>query len=478
LEEGMVVTVEPGIYFSVYALQHFYLPSPIHSKYINVETLQRYLPVGGVRIEDDILITSKGYENLTTAPKGDAMLDIIRQGKSSRTTVPDPRPASSLRRRSNQAEQPLMHAPGISTNVAQPIQRPLARAATMPAEFKLQEDVDFEPFAGPSLFSNFTRSMTTEEKIQQWRQERNPVPAAQSPSPLVKQLHAVCGEPTPDVQHVYLSNASGLTSLSRLTSGSKSLAMCKNCVILVQTLDRLRHTLTTSAESSPKPEAKPVPDTIMRVEMPVEGRYEFADDLPRAIEVQKGGSARTMRRQRELPIRTNLVPRAEPGGAVTRFSTRYTPSQEPQLPSVRNPVSTDPPLRKQSAAPTEHESPRHISRRVTNRSSTTERRNPAGLPTPQPLMSISDVEATLHNFESLRLRLDALEEGARIRAQRQKQPVRSHRPPMSRLSMANLMSHNPWQQQNAQSAQDPKRDHTAPPSRNPFQEHGPQFSNY
>jgi len=34
-------------------------------------------PVGGVRIEDDILITSKGYENLTTAPKGDEALDII-----------------------------------------------------------------------------------------------------------------------------------------------------------------------------------------------------------------------------------------------------------------------------------------------------------------------------------------------------------------------------------------------------------------
>ena len=70
----MVVTVEPGIYFSAYALQHFYLPSPVHSKYINTEVLKRYMPVGGVRIEDDILITSSGYENLTTAPKGDAML--------------------------------------------------------------------------------------------------------------------------------------------------------------------------------------------------------------------------------------------------------------------------------------------------------------------------------------------------------------------------------------------------------------------
>ena len=55
-----------------------YLPSPIHSKYINKEALLRYLPVGGVRIEDDILITSSGYENLTTAPKGEEMLRIIK----------------------------------------------------------------------------------------------------------------------------------------------------------------------------------------------------------------------------------------------------------------------------------------------------------------------------------------------------------------------------------------------------------------
>lgn len=33
--------------------------------------------MGGVRIEDDILVTEDGYENLTTAPKGQTALDII-----------------------------------------------------------------------------------------------------------------------------------------------------------------------------------------------------------------------------------------------------------------------------------------------------------------------------------------------------------------------------------------------------------------
>ncbi|KAI9721741.1 MAG: hypothetical protein M1812_002076 [Candelaria pacifica] len=78
LEEGMVVTVEPGIYFNSYALNQIYLPSPVHSKYINQDVLKRYMAVGGVRIEDDILITHDGYENLTTAPKGDEMLRIIK----------------------------------------------------------------------------------------------------------------------------------------------------------------------------------------------------------------------------------------------------------------------------------------------------------------------------------------------------------------------------------------------------------------
>lgn len=80
LLEGMVITVEPGIYFSPYVLEKVFLPSPIHSKFINKDVLKRYMPVGGVRIEDDVLITHDGYENLTTAPKGAEMLEILNGG--------------------------------------------------------------------------------------------------------------------------------------------------------------------------------------------------------------------------------------------------------------------------------------------------------------------------------------------------------------------------------------------------------------
>jgi Xaa-Pro dipeptidase len=82
LEPNMVLTVEPGIYFHRYAIEYYQSTDDPRLKYIDMELLERYYPVGGVRIEDDILVTETGYENITTAPKGEDMLDIIRNGWS------------------------------------------------------------------------------------------------------------------------------------------------------------------------------------------------------------------------------------------------------------------------------------------------------------------------------------------------------------------------------------------------------------
>jgi len=58
---GIDQTVEPGIYFSPHLL------APIRdSKHIDHEVLKRYESVGGVRIEDVVVITKEGYKNLTT----------------------------------------------------------------------------------------------------------------------------------------------------------------------------------------------------------------------------------------------------------------------------------------------------------------------------------------------------------------------------------------------------------------------------
>ena len=55
-----------------------YLPNPEISKFIDEEVLERYMHVGGVRIEDDLLITEHGYENLMLIPKGKEMLDTAQ----------------------------------------------------------------------------------------------------------------------------------------------------------------------------------------------------------------------------------------------------------------------------------------------------------------------------------------------------------------------------------------------------------------
>lgn len=68
LKAGFVVTVEPGVYFCDFLIDPV-LNDPVAGQYINKDMLNKYKPVGGVRIEDNILITQDGYVNLTTVPK-------------------------------------------------------------------------------------------------------------------------------------------------------------------------------------------------------------------------------------------------------------------------------------------------------------------------------------------------------------------------------------------------------------------------
>ena len=68
LEAGMVVTIEPGIYF-IPALLEPALKNSSKKMFLNAEKIHQFMDFGGIRIEDDIVVTENGYENLTHIAK-------------------------------------------------------------------------------------------------------------------------------------------------------------------------------------------------------------------------------------------------------------------------------------------------------------------------------------------------------------------------------------------------------------------------
>lgn len=68
LMPGMVITIEPGIYF-IPALLGPALEDDEQSKYLNEDKIRSLFNFGGIRIEDNLIITEDGCENMTDVPK-------------------------------------------------------------------------------------------------------------------------------------------------------------------------------------------------------------------------------------------------------------------------------------------------------------------------------------------------------------------------------------------------------------------------
>jgi Xaa-Pro aminopeptidase len=63
LKEGFVLTIEPGIYF-IPALIDQWQAENRHGQFLNYDEIGKFRDFGGVRIEDDILVTDNGYRVL------------------------------------------------------------------------------------------------------------------------------------------------------------------------------------------------------------------------------------------------------------------------------------------------------------------------------------------------------------------------------------------------------------------------------
>jgi Xaa-Pro aminopeptidase len=63
LETGFVVTVEPGIYFIPALIDQWKNENKL-SEFIDYEKLEEYRNFGGIRIEDDVVVTKEGYKVL------------------------------------------------------------------------------------------------------------------------------------------------------------------------------------------------------------------------------------------------------------------------------------------------------------------------------------------------------------------------------------------------------------------------------
>ena len=83
----MVLTNEPGCYFNEHLVEEFLTKHPERAKMVDFDVMAKYASVGGVRIEDDIVITKEGYENLTGVTSDPVEVEkIVQKGlKKSRS---------------------------------------------------------------------------------------------------------------------------------------------------------------------------------------------------------------------------------------------------------------------------------------------------------------------------------------------------------------------------------------------------------
>ncbi len=80
LQEGMVITVEPGFYFIDYLLDEL-RSDTVRSLMLNWAEVEKFRVVGGIRIEDNIVVTNSGCRVLTDVPRTVDEIEAVMSGK-------------------------------------------------------------------------------------------------------------------------------------------------------------------------------------------------------------------------------------------------------------------------------------------------------------------------------------------------------------------------------------------------------------
>lgn len=76
LDTGMVITIEPGIYF-IPALLRPAFENKTQKEFLCINKLKDMMDFGGIRIEDNLVITKNGTENLTKVPKSRKDIEAV-----------------------------------------------------------------------------------------------------------------------------------------------------------------------------------------------------------------------------------------------------------------------------------------------------------------------------------------------------------------------------------------------------------------
>ena len=75
----MVITVEPGCYFNDYLLDAA-LADPTLRPFLVPSALAQCRGMGGVRLEDNVVVTASGVESMTRVPRDVADVERVMAG--------------------------------------------------------------------------------------------------------------------------------------------------------------------------------------------------------------------------------------------------------------------------------------------------------------------------------------------------------------------------------------------------------------